>query len=311
MSVAIPNESITAALNDAIQPKLAEIGWSTGGADDSALAEYIILMLANGKTQDQIAAELSGDLLNLGPDDPGAKEFAAWLFEQVAILTQQQNGGDVHQNGVPGQAQAEAADGGNDEVMGDASEAGDSNVPTGPKSMRTGGAGMNRGRDRRMLGQLQKNLDGKDSVLHRVRAHGGNERIGARGAPTGPRGGMQQRGGRFGGMGMQGGPQGGISPAQQMEMFRMMQQMFTPEQHAAMMAGNGGQMPMGGMPYQQQQGRNQGRSLFDRVQPNRGQGQQQFKNRPPFQQQHQQQQHQQQQQQDNTSPMDMVLTPAH
>lgn len=82
-------------------------------------------MLANGKTQDQIAAELSGDLLNLGPDDPGAKEFAHWLFEQVAHLTQQQNGGAVHQNGVP---QAEAAEGGNDEVMGDASEAGDPNV---------------------------------------------------------------------------------------------------------------------------------------------------------------------------------------
>ena len=340
MSVAIPNESITAALNDAIQPKLAEIGWSTGGTDDSALAEYIILMLANGKTQDQIAAELSGDLLNLGPDDPGAKEFAHWLFEQVAFLTQQQNGGAVHQNGVPGPGQAEPADGGNDEVMGDASEAGDPNVyvhddttaywveeqqlteyrPTGPKSMRTGGAGMNRGRDRRMLGQLQKNLDGKDSVLHRVRAHGGNERIGARGAPTGPRGNMQQRGGRFGAMGgMQGGPGGPaggnmMTPAQQMEMFRMMQQMFTPEQQA-MMAGNGGQMPMGGMPpYQQQQGRNQGRSLFDRVQPNRGQGQQQFKNnRPPFQQQqqHHQQQHQQHQQAAPVSPMDIVLTPAH
>ncbi|KFY48226.1 hypothetical protein V495_01514 [Pseudogymnoascus sp. VKM F-4514 (FW-929)] len=312
MSVAIPNESITAALNDAIQPKLAEIGWSSGGVDDSALAEYIILMLANGKTQDQIAAELSGDLLNLGPDDPGAKEFASWLFEQVAHLTQQQGGGAVHQNGIPGQGQAEQAEGGNDEVMGDASEAGDPNVPTGPKSMRTGGAGMNRGRDRRMLGQLQKNLDGKDSVLHRVRAHGGNERIGARGAPTGPRGNMQQRGGRFGGMGgMQGGPGGPnnmITPAQQMEMFRMMQQMFTPEQHAAMMAGNGGQMPMGGMPpYQQGQNRNNGRSLFDRVQPNRGGHQQQFnKNRPPFQQNaHQQQQNAQ------TSPMDMVLTPAH
>ncbi|ELR04214.1 hypothetical protein GMDG_06629 [Pseudogymnoascus destructans 20631-21] len=314
MSVAIPNESITAALNDAIQPKLAEIGWSTGGADDSALAEYIILMLANGKTQDQIAAELSGDLLNLGPDDPGAKEFAHWLFEQVAHLTQQQNGGAVHQNGVP---RAEAAEGGNDEVMEDASEAGDPNVPTGPKSMRTGGAGMSRGRDRRMLGQLQKNLDGKDSVLHRVRAHGGNERIGARGAPTGPRGNMQQRAGRFGAMGgMQGGPAGVnmITPAQQMEMFHMMQQMFTPEQHASMRAGNGGQMPMGGMPpyQQQQQGRNAGRSLFDRVQPSRGQRQQQFNNRTPFQQ-HQQQQHhhQQQQQAAPVSPMDMVLTPAH
>lgn len=99
-----------------------------------------------------------------------------------------------------------------------------------------------------------------------------------------------------------------ITPAQQLEMFRMMQQMFTPEQHAAMMAG-GGQMP--GMPPFQQQNRNNGRSLFDRVQPNRrqnenfGQGNQ-FKNRPPFQQ--QQQPHAQA---SPVSPMDMVLTPAH
>jgi hypothetical protein len=125
MSTIILDGPTTAALNAAIQPKLAEVGWSTGGADDSALAEYIILMLANGKTQDQIAAELSGDLLNLGPDDPGAREFAQWLFEQVAYLTQQQqNGGAVQQNGQA----AGSMDGGHDEVMGDASEAGESNV---------------------------------------------------------------------------------------------------------------------------------------------------------------------------------------
>lgn len=120
---------ITAALNAAIQPKLAEVGWSTGGADDSALAEYIILMLANGKTQDQIAAELAGDLLNLGPDDPGARDFSQWLFEQVAYLSQQQqNDGAAQQDGGTGPAQADAEDAGHDEVMGDASEAGDSNV---------------------------------------------------------------------------------------------------------------------------------------------------------------------------------------
>ena len=83
------------ALSTVIQPKLVEIGWSTGGADDSALAEYIILMLVNGKTQDQIAAELSGDLLNLGPDDPGAIDFSHWLFEQVHQLDQQLHRGQV------------------------------------------------------------------------------------------------------------------------------------------------------------------------------------------------------------------------
>jgi hypothetical protein len=85
------------ALNAAIQPKLLEVGWGTGGSDDSALAEYIILMLVNGKTQDQIAAELSGDLLNLSPDDPVVHDFSKWLFEQVHILSApdgQHNSGD-------------------------------------------------------------------------------------------------------------------------------------------------------------------------------------------------------------------------
>ena len=83
------------ALSNVVQPKLVEVGWSTGGLDDSALAEYIILMLVNGKTQEQIAAELSNDLLNLGPDDSGAIDFSRWLFEQVEILNSQPSGGSV------------------------------------------------------------------------------------------------------------------------------------------------------------------------------------------------------------------------
>jgi hypothetical protein len=86
------NTPLADALNDVIQPKLVEVGWSTGGVDDSALSEYIILMLVNGKTQEQIAAELSGDLLNLGPDDPGANDFSRWLFEQVEALDEKLNG---------------------------------------------------------------------------------------------------------------------------------------------------------------------------------------------------------------------------
>lgn len=80
------------ALSEVVQPKLSEIGWNTGGADDSALGEYIILMLVNGKTQEQIAAELSNDLLNLEPDNSGATDFSRWLFEQVHILNKQLNG---------------------------------------------------------------------------------------------------------------------------------------------------------------------------------------------------------------------------
>lgn len=94
MSVSVElNTPLAEALNNVVQPKLVEVGWSTGGGDDSALAEYIILMLVNKKTQEQIAAELANDLLGLGPDDTEAVDFSRWLFEQVDALDRQLNGG--------------------------------------------------------------------------------------------------------------------------------------------------------------------------------------------------------------------------
>lgn len=88
MAVAIQTGTpLAEQLSSLVQPKLVDIGWSSEGLDDSALAEYIILMLVNGKTQDQIASELSNDLLSLPPEDTGAHDFARWLFEQVNILT--------------------------------------------------------------------------------------------------------------------------------------------------------------------------------------------------------------------------------
>ena len=93
MSVSVElNTPLAEALNNVVQPKLVEVGWSTGGGDDSALAEYIILMLVNKKTQEQIAAELANDLLGLGPDDTEAVDFSRWLFEQVEALNRQLNG---------------------------------------------------------------------------------------------------------------------------------------------------------------------------------------------------------------------------
>lgn len=76
------------ALGNVIQPKLVEMGWSSDGGDDSALTEYVILMLVNGKTQEQIAGELSNDLLGLGEGDTQALDFSRWLFEQVEVLNQ-------------------------------------------------------------------------------------------------------------------------------------------------------------------------------------------------------------------------------
>lgn len=80
-------------LNSAIRPKLVEYGWASDGGDDSPLSEYILLMLVNGKTQHEIATELAGDLLNLGPDDPVVAQFVQWLFEQIHTFNAQINGG--------------------------------------------------------------------------------------------------------------------------------------------------------------------------------------------------------------------------
>lgn len=78
-------------LQGAVQSKLGEVGWSTG--DDQSLSEYIILMLVNGKTQQQIADDLAVDLLGLEPQDPSVLEFTRWLFEQAEVTKKELSGG--------------------------------------------------------------------------------------------------------------------------------------------------------------------------------------------------------------------------
>ena len=217
------NTPLAEALSNVVQPKLSEVGWSTGGLDDSALGEYIILMLVNGKTQEQIAAELSNDLLNLGPDDTGATDFAKWLFEQVHVLNGQLNGPPASQTSQVQQGQAipsyidegslsrvgnrQLNDGGGaDADIGEAMDGvqngamyvsvirefvihtslTEANRPTGPKSMRN----PSRNGNKRMIGQISKAMDRSgDSALHRVRAQQGTERINMHGRlpPKGPR----------------------------------------------------------------------------------------------------------------------------
>lgn len=218
------NTPLADALNNVVQSKLTEVGWSTGGLDDSALTEYIILMLVNGKTQEQIAAELSNDLLNLEPDDPAAVQFAGWLFQQVEQLQRQLNGEPIPQRQAaqPDQDQVNADDGGlslqaskhsggsadsPDTEMGETVPAGPDGAmyvshpagldnlrtlltkghsPTGPKSMRNGGRNGNR----RLMGQISKAMDrSSDAALHRVRPQQGTERINMhnRQPPKGPR----------------------------------------------------------------------------------------------------------------------------
>lgn len=194
MSIEISlNTPLADALTSVIQPKLMEVGWAQSN-DDAALSEYVILMLVNGKTQEQIASELAGDLLNLGPDDPAARDFTHWLFNQIDALQSQLNGGAAQAGG----AMESASLGGavpmeQDTEMSMSTDSPELNAPTGPKSMRNGN--MRGGREKRLFGQMAKAMDrSHDSVLHRVRANG-NERINAhnRGPPTGPRGGRGNR----------------------------------------------------------------------------------------------------------------------
>ncbi len=208
------------ALQNVVQPKLVELGWSTGGLDDSALSEYIILMLVNGKTQEQIASELSNDLLGLDPDDLHGVEFARWLFDQVEQLNSQLNGassavaveasadmGSAANGAHAGVATGHPHGAGQDAVMEGSPDADHRNVmyvvffslyhvqylltqssPTGPKAMRTGTSGN---REKRILGQLNKAMDRTpDNTLHRVRATQGTGRINSHSQepPKGPRG---------------------------------------------------------------------------------------------------------------------------
>lgn len=184
MSIEVsPGTPLAEALNSAILPKLVEAGWGTGGDEDGALAEYIILMLVNGKTQEQIAHELCSELLSLPTDDPAVIGFSQWLFETLAQLNGQLNGGQP--------SETETMTGEMDTDMG-ASEGSELNAPTGPRSMRNGGP--RGGRDKRMLGQMSKAMDRtSDAALHRVRGQTGNERIG-RTPPAGPRGGVGRAG---------------------------------------------------------------------------------------------------------------------
>jgi hypothetical protein len=199
------------ALQQVVLPKLVEVGWSTGLQDDT-LSEYIILMLANGKSQEQIASELSNDLLDLGPNDQGAVDFAKWLFDQVQSLATQLNvptNAASGSNGVAAEGDAPVGDA----DMGEAadgtagamyaaftvathklrSQTNSASSPTGPKSMRNG-----KTRDKRMLGQLNKSLERGGDPLHRIRGAGGAGRINShsRGGdpPRGPRQQQVQRG---------------------------------------------------------------------------------------------------------------------
>ncbi|KAI6785846.1 Nuclear polyadenylated RNA-binding protein-like protein [Emericellopsis cladophorae] len=220
------NTPLADALTAAVQPKLMEVGWA-GDSNDSALAEYIILMLVNGKDQNQIAAELSGELLNLPPEDPTSHDFARWLFEQLAQLNAQINGQPeaADSNG------ADAADGGApsnemDTDMG-AHDGPGFSAPTGPRALREGN--LRGGREKRMLGHVSKAMDRTgDQALHRVRGRGGidtHSRNGLRGgAMRGGRGNNRMNNIQHGMATGMGGPNMMMGAAPGMDVYALLEQ---------------------------------------------------------------------------------------
>jgi nuclear polyadenylated RNA-binding protein NAB2 len=295
------------ALQSLIQPKLEALEWSSGG-DDSALSEYIVLMLANGKTQDEIASELFNDFKDLGANEASATEFSRWLFEQVQTLQNQNSTGSQQQESGSGafahEAGSHGGDSHQDAQMGDTGDSAPHmyallrklhikrgklltkvNRPTGPKAMRNGNT---KSRNGRVLGQMNKAMDrSSDAALHRVRGSAGAGRINThanRELPKGPRNQMSRTGqanqmGR-GQMAMGLMAQGGqfnpmnssMSPHQQMQMLQYWEEGARMMQQMLSMQGMGGPVMN---PAFQQQNQQQGRSLFDRVQgkPTRQNGQ--------------------------------------
>ncbi|RPB29116.1 hypothetical protein L211DRAFT_776448 [Terfezia boudieri ATCC MYA-4762] len=205
MSIAL-NTPLAEALNAAIQEKLVEIGWSVPGEDTSPLSEYICLMLVNGKSQEQIAEELSGDLLGLSKEDDSATVFSGWLFAKVEQLGKETGGGQAQGEVGEEKRVEEGGDATTGEQGGgpDVDMGGDNGIPpTGPKAMRSATGP----RKDRLFNQINRAMDrSMPDNLRRVRPQPG-ERIEKREPPKGPRAGPN--GPRLAGL-TQPGPMGAV-----------------------------------------------------------------------------------------------------
>ncbi|OAA54746.1 hypothetical protein SPI_08617 [Niveomyces insectorum RCEF 264] len=231
------NTPLADALQNEIQPKLVEYGWAPSDASDATMAEYLILMIVNGKTEEDIASELSSELLNLGPEDNSAREFSKWLFETIEAQNAKFN--------APSKPPASASenDGDHDMEMDLSSAAdnvGDISAPTGPRAMRNG-PGFRGGREKRVMGQINRAMDrSNDAVLHRIRGQGG----GADRINTHARGSALQ-GPRMGGVGGFGAGRQHHQPPQR----NMNGRAAAGFNHALAAAGMAGGPPPGGMPW--------------------------------------------------------------
>ena len=199
-------------LQNAIQPKLMENGWVTD-ENDMTLAEYVTMMIVNGKDAQGVQAELGTDLLAIGDDNPEVIDFTRWLFDQVQAITQPQlqQQQQTSENGAP-QDQAQQAPT-QDVAMDDSSATGEAvyvassqlfsehqltpSSPTGPRSMRNGDRGGRGGRGNRMLNQINRNIErGAQELpdnLRRIKGAAGvgagriNSHSGRDAAPRGPK----------------------------------------------------------------------------------------------------------------------------
>lgn len=70
-------------LQDLVQKEIARRGWSEG-EDDAVMSEYVLVMVANKKTQKQIGSELK-DLLGEEQQDTdaGVESFVSWLWQEA------------------------------------------------------------------------------------------------------------------------------------------------------------------------------------------------------------------------------------
>ncbi|KAF1979561.1 hypothetical protein BU23DRAFT_496265 [Bimuria novae-zelandiae CBS 107.79] len=188
------------SLQNLVQPKLAEFGWTTGG-DDTTLFDYILLMLSNGKNEEQVATELSNDLLDEAEgENTDTHRFARWLFEQVDQLRGNAPGsnaqaGDNQMDDAAHDYSALAQDMEMDSVVAEGADASSGTIPTGPKAMRNG-SGPKQARGGRMVNQANRQMSRNDDPLHRVRGSQGAGRINShsREPPKGPRGQNLNRG---------------------------------------------------------------------------------------------------------------------
>lgn len=93
-------------LQDLIRVELAHRQWSDGD-EDEVMAEYILVMLANNKLQDQIASELE-ELVGDGSNDAttltGVKDFVDWLWKERSKLG---SNGDIKMDGQSTTASSE------------------------------------------------------------------------------------------------------------------------------------------------------------------------------------------------------------